>query len=332
MSLRIKFLERREVASPSIERVFNAVSSELEKSGVKTTFVKAPFGNSFLSTLLNLISFRPSDADVLHIAGHLNYLALVLPTNKTVLTFHDLTILDFRTGVRRWLIERLYFVWPARRLKYLTAISEATKNSLVELARIPPEKVKVIENPLLVKPKGVRNFNDLKPTILQIGTAINKNVDRLIAALDGLSCTFRIIGPLSDPTKLLLSNAQIDFVNDTFLTDEDIEDAYQDADIVTLCSTHEGFGLPIIEAQACGVAVVTSGKSPMREVAGGAALLADPHDVGSIRNAIVRLIDDPQLRSELIEKGRKNVRRFNVDRIASEYLAIYHEIVMKNGR
>ena len=332
MSLRIKFLERREVASPSIERVFNAVSSELEKSGVKTTFVKAPFGNRFLSTLLNLISFRPSDADVLHIAGHLNYLALVLPTNKTVLTFHDLTILDFRTGVRRWLIERLYFVWPARRLKYLTAISEATKNSLVELARIPPEKVKVIENPLLVKPKGVRNFNDSKPTILQIGTAINKNVDRLIAALDGLSCTFRIIGPLSDPTKLLLSNAQIDFVNDTFLTDEDIEDAYQDADIVTLCSTHEGFGLPIIEAQACGVAVVTSGKSPMREVAGGAALLADPHDVGSIRNAIVRLINDPQLRSELIEKGRKNVRRFNVDRIASEYLAIYHEIVMKNGR
>lgn len=326
MSLSVVFLERREGGSPSIERVFRAVSRELETMGVTCQFLKAPFGNTFFSTLRNILLFRPSRGDVFHVTGHISYMGLVLPKESTLLTIHDLTLLAYRRGLRRWLIERLYYKWPARRVRHLTVISEATKTHLVKLAEIPAEKVKVIENPLLVPQTQAREFNAAKPTILQIGTAPNKNIDRLIEALEGIPCTLRVVGPLSNESLDLLDRLQVDYINDPSLNDDEIENAYRDADIVTLCSTNEGFGLPIIEAQASGVAVVTSDRSPMKDVSGSAAVLVAPENIGSIHAGIMSLITQPGLREELIARGRENVERFAVGRVAAEYLSVYSEI------
>ena len=116
MTFTVCFIERREGGSPSIERVFQAVAAELREKGIRTQFVKVPFGNGFLSTLLNLLCFRPPKADVFHVTGHVHYIALRLPPSRTVLTVHDLTILGLRSGLRRWLIKKLYFSWPSRRL------------------------------------------------------------------------------------------------------------------------------------------------------------------------------------------------------------------------
>ncbi|HEX6280041.1 MAG TPA: glycosyltransferase family 1 protein [Pyrinomonadaceae bacterium] len=331
MSLKVEFLERCEGDSPSIERVFRRVAVELEASGVTCRFRKAPYGNTIFSTFRNLLFFRSSSADVFHITGHINYMGLVLPKEKTVLTVHDLTVLQFRSGFRRWLIARLYFKWPARRLRYLTAISEATKARLVTLAKISAEKVIVIENPLLISEARGRQFDPVMPTILQIGTAPNKNLDRLIKALEAVPCNLRIVGPIPQASRGLLEASGISYTNDLHLDDEGIKDAYRNADIVTLCSTDEGFGLPIIEAQACGVVVVTSDRSPMREVAGGAAALADPENPASIRASITALINDRALREDLVSKGRENVKRFNVKRIAAEYRTLYSEIANSAG-
>lgn len=327
MSFSVCFIERREGGSPSIERVFRAVSGEIERSGISTCFVKAPYGNGLLGTFLNLLFFRPPQSDLYHITGHVNYLGLVLPKASTLLTVHDLTILNFRAGFRKWLIEKLFFVWPARRLTHLTAISEATRSKLARVANVPPEKIRVLENPLLVAESRGRPFNIKRPTILQVGTAPNKNVERLVEAIAGTDCRLHIVGPISTHLRTRAYELKIDMVNDESLDDAGIEKAYEDADIVSLCSTDEGFGLPIIEAQAKRTVVVTSDRPPMRDVAGEGAVLVDPDDPVSIRRGIDKLVCDQDLRNELIARGVTNLHRFEVSTIAKEYLDLYLKIL-----
>lgn len=329
MSISVNFIERRDGDSPSIERVFRAVASQLQTLGIRSIFTAAKFGNGVVSTALNLIFFRPAKADVFHITGHINYMGMVLPKDRTVLTVHDLTILDYRTGLRRTLIEKLYFTWPARRLRYITAISQETKEKLLRLTALADEKVRVIENPLLISSSGsqIKGFAAVRPTILQLGTAPNKNLERLIRAVADIPCRLRIIGQLSPEIGELLEDLRIDYENGVGLSDSEVEQAYESADIVTLCSTDEGFGLPIIEAQAKGIPVVTSDRSPMKDVAGGGAFLVDPENIESIRTGILAVINDSHLREDLVSRGRENVCRFDPSRIAEQYKTLYEEVV-----
>lgn len=326
MKFSVNFLERREGDSPSIERVFRSVAENIGED-VSVQFTQAKYGNSFLATLGNLLFFRPEQADVYHITGHISFMALTLPKDRTVVTIHDVTILDLRIGIRRWLIKWLYFILPARRVRFLTVISNATKEKLVRIAGIPPDRVTVIENPLLISGSPGRPFEPVKPTILQIGTAANKNVDRLIEAIAGVSCRVHIVGPLSEAQMARLRELKIDWSNDTRLNDDEIEAAYEDADIVTLCSTDEGFGLPIIEAQAKGTVVVTSDRSPMRDVAGSGARLVDPENVDSITAGILDVIGSAELREELLTHGRRNIERFGAKEIAAQYVALYERVL-----
>ncbi len=330
MSLSVCFIERRDRDSPSIERVFRSIAAELEKMGVLTSFVQLPYGNDLFSTLRNLIFFRAPHADIYHVTGHVNYMGLVLPRDKTVLTVHDLTILEFRSGLRGWLIEKLYFAWPLRRLKFLTAISEATRSKIVGRLGIPADKVRVIDNPILVKRSDPGPFNEHRPTILQIGTAANKNLERLMEAIESLSCRLRIVGRLSLRDRLRIESLGIDLVHNDALDDEEIERAYEEADIVTLCSTDEGFGLPIIEAQAKGKIVVTSEQPPMSDVAGQGARLVDPRNADSIRKGIDEVIADPKLRERLRQTGYENLKRFHPTAIGECYLDLYRSMLEDN--
>ena len=327
MSFSVCFIERKEGDSPSIERVFRSVAAVLSKRGVTASFVKVPYGNDPLATLKNLLLFRPPEADIYHVTGHIGYIGLVLPRNRTLLTIHDLTILDYRSGFRRVLIEKLFYSWPLRRVKYLSAISNATRNKLSERIGIPVEKVKLVPNPLLVDTSEPRPFNENKPNILQIGTAANKNVFRLVKAISGLSCSLRIIGQISKELRTLLDASGVEFLNTEALNEREVEHAYEEADIVTLCSTNEGFGLPIIEAQAKGVVVVTSDRSPMNDVAGQGAILVDPDDERSIRKGIQLAISDAELRDRIRRAGFQNLDRYEPAAIGEKYFAIYRSIL-----
>lgn len=327
MMFSVCFIERRDAESPSIERVFRSVAENLEANGVRTVFERVPFGNGIAGTLLNLLFFRPPPVDLVHITGHVNYLGLVLPRNRTISTIHDLTILNLRHGMRRWLIEKLFFVWPSRRLKFLTTVSDETKAKLLRSARVEPEKICVIQNPLLISHSGKKAFNVSKTRILQIGTAHNKNVYRLVSAVSGLSCELHIIGKISGELQHHLNEQKVQFSNDERLDDIGIEKAYESADLLTLCSTDEGFGLPIIEAQAKRTVVVTSDRSPMRDVAGGGAVLVDPEDVFSIRTGIVRVISEPSLREDMVAQGLQNIQRFDPVKIAGEYHDLYETVL-----
>jgi len=101
---------------------------------------------------------------------------------------------------------------------------------------------------------------------------------------------------------------------------------YEDADIIALASTYEGFGMPILEGQAVGRPVISSNLFSMPEVAGNAACLVDPFDVNSIRAGIIKIIQNDEYRNRLVRDGFENVKRFDPDHIAFQYLDLYQEV------
>lgn len=325
MEFSVEFIERKVSETSSIENVFRQVAKGLSKLGIESRFEKVLYGHSLIEILKNLFRYRKGKADIYHITGHIHYMALVLPVNNTVLTIHDLVILRIRTGFRRFVLKKLLFDLPVKRLKYITVISEATKRELIACTNCPEEKIRVIENPVRDDfiAKKTRPFDGECPVILQVGTSPVKNLPGLIAALEGVKCRLRIVGPLDDEQMLALKESGIEFENRTGLSDEQLRDEYLNADIVAFCSTYEGFGLPIIEAQATGTPLITSNLSPMKEVAGDGALLVDPYDPESIRNAVTKLIEEPGIRESIVEKGSRNVQRFSSDRIAGRYADLY---------
>lgn len=329
MSLTVNFIERKIADTQSIEGVFRQVAKGFERKGIAADFTKLPYSNSFVGLVLNTLFFRRVKADIYHITGHVHYIALVLPKTQTVLTIHDLGILRQRSGLRRWLIKKLYFDLPVRRAGAVTVISEATKDDLVRITGAEPGQIRVIENPLrddlICEQKPI--FNPSEPRLLQVGTAQHKNLDNVVKAVQRLECRLIIVGALDDRQRDLLVGSGVKYANFVDLDEKAMREQYQNADIVVFCSKFEGFGLPIIEAQAMRTPVITSDISPMKEVAGNAAILVDPENISAIHSAIETVIGDAALRTTLVEKGLENVKRFDADHIAEKYIAVYKELM-----
>ena len=186
----------------------------------------------------------------------------------------------------------------------------------------------MIENPLQehFNATDKKIFDVREPLILQIGTTANKNLANLIKAVAGIKCRLNIIGELDGKIINLLKESRINYKNKTNLNDLEIRKEYEEADIITFCSTFEGFGLPIIEAQAMLTPVITSNLSPMKEVAGNGAAVVDPHDAEKIREGILRIIKDEGYRKKIIRQGIQNVKKYRPESIAIKYEALYGEM------
>ena len=111
-----------------------------------------------------------------------------------------------------------------------------------------------------------------------------------------------------------------------YVDDADLPDLYRAADVFAFPSLYEGFGIPVLEAMACGTPVVTARVSSLPEVAGDAALLVPPDDVDSLAEALWRLVDDAELRNDLIHQGFEQVKRFSWQRAAAELISLYARI------
>ena len=109
-----------------------------------------------------------------------------------------------------------------------------------------------------------------------MGTAPNKNIERLATALSGIDCHLDCVGKLLDSQRAALIRARVPFTEHVGLSDHEVLSRYAECHVVSFASTMEGFGMPILEANAVGRPVVTSNRSSMPEVAGNAACLVDP--------------------------------------------------------
>jgi len=335
MKAKIVYIERKfwreGFLAFSLEKVFEQISRSLPTDRFFTEIVRVPYGNSLLDLIGNLLFFRKPKADIYHITGQIHYLALVFPKRSTVLTIHDAAFLRNTNGsqIKRYFTKKLFLDLPVNKLDYITTVSETTRNEIIAQTNCPPEKIRVIENPVQEHYLNGESkaFNKQHPTILQVGITENKNISNLIKAIKGIPCRLKIVGNLIDELRHDLETGDIDYQNVLGLDDQQMRDAYARADMLAFCSTYEGFGLPIIEAQAMQTPVITSDLSPMKEVSGGAAYLADPYDPASIRQGILKIINDDEFRESITKQGLENVKRFQPDVISKQYQDLYLEIL-----
>jgi len=261
------------------------------------------------------------------ITGDIHYISVMLPKNRTILTILDCGFIYQKSGIRRWLEELFWVTIPVRRVAYVNTISPSSKDDILKITSCDPKKIIVIPVAIdVLYTYSPKEFNKKEPVLLQVGQAENKNLMRIIEAVKDLPVRLCIIGKLSDANTRLLANCSVRYTNHCNISNEEMLQKYIDADMLVFPSTYEGFGMPILEAQAVGRPVITSNVTSMPWVAGDAACLVDPLSVASIRAGILKVIDDEEYRNELIARGLENVRRFDPDVIAGQYYELFKRV------
>ncbi len=311
----------------SIEMLFQSLVTEMKNN--VTPFVFTVKSNLHFKSILRAVFFQ---GEINHVTGDVNYLALVLRGSKTILTIHDIGHYEQSLkGWKKFLYKKLWFEWPLRKVAYITAVSEFTKQKIIDTFHIHSSKIRVIYNPV---PVSYTPHDLLVSTgifkILQIGSGTNKNIERLIEAAQGLPCELVLLRKYDEELDRKITKHGLRVTWHYNLNPIDVMQLYVQSDIVYFASTYEGFGMPIIEAQAIGRPVLTSNVASMLEVAGDGACIVDPYQVEDIRQGLEKIIFNVHYRNGLIQKGFENIKRFQIRDIAQEYINLYEEVKRNN--
>jgi glycosyltransferase involved in cell wall biosynthesis len=279
-----------------------------------------------------------------------------LPGTPTLLTVHDLSYVrdpDSASPALRAFLDRVV-PRSVRRATRVLADSEATRGDLVELYGTSAEKIEVLYSGVSDTFQPVTDAAALsavrarygltsEPFVLSVGALhARKNHARLIqafACLDpALVRSHRLViaggrewssdAILAEPQRHGLAG-RIHFPG--YVADEDLPALYSAAAAFAYPSLYEGFGLPVLEAMACGLPVVTSNVSCLPEVAGGAALLVAPHDVAALAAALASLLTDKALAAALAARGRARAAKFTWDKAARQLLDVYDRLGRGGG-
>jgi len=268
---------------------------------------------------------------------------------RTLLTVHDLSFIRAPETATDNLRAYLNNVVPrsVHRADHILADSAATKHDLITLYNVPTEKVSVLYSgvePRFKPLDGEKLVQDVRkkygigksPFILSLGTVQpRKNYVRLVQAfaqLDAPDFKLIIVGgkgwlstPLFEEIGRLNLNERVQLPG--FADDEDLPALYNAAELFVYPSLYEGFGLPPLEAMACGTPVVVSNTSSLPEVVGEAGLLVDPLDVGAIAQSMQLVLSDASLYQTLRQKGLEQASQFTWTKAASELVGIYQDLL-----
>lgn len=322
-----QFQRRVNASTHSIEGSFQAMREHLPPD-VQCAVHECRFQSQGVAKrICNIVEAPLHQGDVNHITGDVNYVSYLLDPSRTILTIHDCVFFRNPSPLRRQVIRSLWFQLPASRARVLTAVSEYTRQSLIREFGWTRRRIEVIPTCVLndYQPKA-KEFDGERPTILQVGTGLNKNVERVCFAIQDIPHRLVIVGRLSDRQADLLRRLGIVYSCKAGLSNAQMVQAYEQSDVVVFASEYEGFGMPIVEANRVGRPVVTSNVASMPEVAADAACIVDPFDPASIRDGLLRIIRDSDYRRQLVELGKINAERFTAKRVAAMYTSLYREI------
>ena len=260
---------------------------------------------------------RRARVDVLHCPSFRGPVAAPMPM---VVTVHDLAVLRHPELFNRWTreISRRYVPRVVEAARLVVAVSAFTRDELGEVLGTPAEKVRVVPNavPAGFSPDGPRAEGDY---VLAVGTLEpRKNLVRLAEAAAIAGVELRVVGARGWGDVELPAHVRLAGPVD----DEELAALYRGARCLAYPSLYEGFGIPIVEAMACGTPVVTSAGGATEEVAGGAAVLVDPFDPAAIAAGIAEAATRaPELRAAGLERARA----FTRERVVEAMLDVYRE-------
>ncbi len=258
---------------------------------------------------------RARDLDLLHCTTYRGPARARVPT---VLTVHDLALLRTPEAFPRW--HRLYGRAGLRRVLQaadaLVAVSEFTREELVALTRVPGERIRVVPNGVdaTFTPRGPAADGEY---VLAVATLEpRKNLARAVEAARLTGVELRVVGAHG------WGGVEVPgWVGE--VPDAELAALYRGARCLLYPSLYEGFGIPVLEAMACGTPVVTSRGTAMEEVAGGAAVLVDPLDEGSIAAGLSEV---DSRRDDLVQLGLARAGEFNWERAADGVEALWREL------
>ncbi len=296
------------------------------------------------------VEFWTGPLDLFHATDFV--LPPVKANTRTIVTIHDLSFIrepdtvmpGMMAHLKRWVPQSV------KRAEHVIAVSEATRQDLIELYQTPPEKIttlyhgvtpefKVIKEPsplASVRQKyGLGERLEGRPFILSLGTIQpRKNYRRLIQAFAKIDRSFSLVigGDKGWKYENIFAEVarqglekRVHFLG--FVADADLPALYNAASLFVFPSLYEGFGLPLLEAMSCGTPVIASNRSAMPEVVGQAGLLVDPRDTPAIAAAISKVLADPNLHQRLSQAGLIQATRFSWADMAGRLLKLYHQLL-----
>ena len=265
---------------------------------------------------------------------------------KFVVTIHDVKPLLFPKPHKRMSVARLFkgmfMPHPFKIIDHVITVSKNSQNDIVQQLGVPQERVTVIHQgvehdrffprPVLVNPQDQQI-----PYVLSVaGADPTKNIVSLIDAFSQLPDDIRTRHQLLLVGDIQPQGAIRDFVEERgvtrqviftgVLSDEELIQHYQNASVFVFPSLYEGFGLPVLEAMACGCPVVCSNTSSLPEVVGDAALMVKPTDVAALEESIRRVLTDDNLSHRLREAGIQQAKKFSWDHTARATVDLYEKI------
>jgi glycosyltransferase involved in cell wall biosynthesis len=301
------------------------------------SFVRIPFG------VPRELRSRPVDV------FHAQFIVPPFVKCRTVTTIPDIAYEHYPEFFPRFHVawSSKLVPWSARRADHVITVSHYSKADLVNLYKIDPDKVTVTyeaaAEEFCVRDRGqareyiARHYGIDRPIVLYVGRLQGrKNLVRLIEAYSmarrrGVDHQLVLVGKKewmvqSIVEKIVDLKLSRDVILTGYVASADLPWFYSAAEIFAYPSIFEGFGLPVLEAMACGIPVITSRGSSLEEVAGGAAMIVDPFDIGSLNLALERLLGDEVLRNSLARAGIRRSKQFNCDQTAIDTIEVYRRV------
>lgn len=305
-------------------RYLKALLRELEQRAdievVRRSFGRGDRGSTLLrdGVWYPFLLGRGGDADVLHCP---TYRGPIRSARPLVVTVHDLAVLRHPETFNRWTRTYSPRVVPRvlRAATRVIAVSDFTRRELVELLHVPEDKIRVV-------PNGVDDgFTKEGPRadgeyVLAVGTLEpRKNLERLVEATRRSDVELRVVGARGWGNVEVAGNG-VRWLGE--VDDAELARLYRGALCLAYPSLYEGFGIPVLEAMACGAPVVTSRGTAMEEVADGAAVLVDAQDPVAIAAGIARAAAE---RDTLVARGLERARAFGWRAVAEATVGVYRE-------
>lgn len=302
----------------------------------------------YFSTPLKLKSMN--QLDIVHDTYEIGPLSFKMPF-KRIITVHDLSPFLFPNtfSYSTVLLHKILFSKTLRSVDKIITVSESSKYDLVTHFSVPEDKIKVIFNGVdtRFKPLNKDNVNELLkmyninfPFILYVGTLEpRKNIPILLKAYyqlkkRNINHKLVIAGKKGWKYQEIFEtidklNLKDDIIFTGYVPENDLPALYNAADLFVYPSIYEGFGLPPLEAMACGTPVITSNTSSLPEVVGNAGIMVDPLDINELAYSMHEVLTNSTLKIDLSKKGLERAKMFSWEKCARETLEVYEDVYNK---